>query len=132
MPQVEAIGEFLHAAGCAPELVQKLELVAEEILTNIARYAWPGAQPGRCSIDIEASPTDGAIDVALRTEDDGVAFDPTAAPEPDLDAPLQARVVGGLGLVLVRRMTATQTYRRSGARNVFVVTARCDRAQPTP
>lgn len=129
MPQVETIGTFLREAGCAAESAQKLVIVAEEILTNIARHAWVGQEAGCCSVDIAAVPKDGAIEVTLRTEDGGLAFDPTKAPEPDLEASLEERAIGGLGIVLIRSMTDAQTYRRSGVRNIFEVTKRCAWAQ---
>ncbi len=129
MPQVEAIGAFLREVGCTAESAQKLMIVAEEILANIARHAWVGKEAGRCSVDIAAVPKDGSIQVTLRMEDDGLAFDPTRAPEPDLEASLEERAIGGLGIVLIRSMTDAQTYRRSAARNIFEVTKRCACAQ---
>jgi anti-sigma regulatory factor (Ser/Thr protein kinase) len=130
MPEVAAVAEFLQAAGCSADCVQKLELVTEEILTNVARFAWTEAAAGQCSLDVEARAQDGVIEVTLRTEDDGVAFDPTGVAEPDLDAPLEARTIGGLGLVMIRKFTDRQTYHRAASRNVFVVTKRCAPAQP--
>ena len=128
MPRVESIETFLIDAGCAPAAVQQITIVAEEILTNIARDAWAGGPSGYCSVDVDAVPAGEAIRVSLRTEDDGVPFDPTVAEEPDLDASLEERSIGGLGIVLIRNMTDTQTYRRVGSRNVFEVTKLCARA----
>ncbi len=128
MPRVEAIGAFLRAAGCAAAAAQTLEIVAEEILTNIAMHAWANQAGGHCAVDVAAVLADGAVEVTLRTADDGAAFDPTQAPEPDLAAPLAERAIGGLGVVMVRRMTDAQTYRRSAGRNVFEVRKRCAQA----
>ena len=130
MPHVRTIGAFLRDAGCAAGPAQKLAIVAEEILTNIAQHAWAGAPAGRGSVQVEAVPQDEGIEVTLRAEDDGAAFDPTRAPEPDLDTTLEDREIGGLGIVMIRRMTDRQTWHRTAGRNVFEVAKRCARAQP--
>jgi len=125
MPRVEAIEAFLVEAGCGPIPAQQVAIVAEEILTNIVRDAWAGRTPGVCSVDGVALPRDGAIHVTLRTEDDGVAFDPTAVEAPDLEASLDDRAIGGLGIVLIKEMTDRQTYNRVDGRNVFEVVKVC-------
>lgn len=125
MPRVESIEAFLLGVGCAPAAAQQVTIVAEEVLTNIVRDAWRGGDRGYCAVEVVATPANNAIEVSLRTEDDGVAFDPTQSQEPDLDASLEDREIGGLGIVLIRNMTDTQTYRRVGGRNVFEVTKVC-------
>jgi serine/threonine-protein kinase RsbW len=127
MGKVEEIEAFLLEAGCAPAPAQQLTIVAEEILTNIAQNAWAGAAPGQCLVDVVADPRPDAVRVSLRTEDDGVAFDPLAAAEPDLDAPLEEREIGGLGIHLIRAMTDQQTYRRENGLNVLAVEKLCAR-----
>jgi anti-sigma regulatory factor (Ser/Thr protein kinase) len=44
--------------------------------------------------------------------DDGVAFNPLAVKEPDTDASLDQRQIGGLGLQLVRNLMDEVTYQR--------------------
>lgn len=125
MPQVEGIEEFLVDAGCAAAAAQQLTIVAEEVLTNIAREAWPGRDDGVCHVDVDVVADDAGLLVTLRTEDDGVAFDPTAAEEPDTEAALEDREIGGLGILLVRSMTDTQDYQRRDGKNVLTLTKRC-------
>lgn len=62
--------------------------------------------------------------VVLCVEDDGPAFDPLAAPEPDLDAPLEDRPVGGLGIHLLREMMDTLDYVRRDDRNRLILRKR--------
>jgi len=132
MPRVETIEAFLLQAGCVAAAAQKVAMAAEEILTNIARHAWAGRERGNCTVDVAAVVKDGAIHVRLRTEDDGVAFDPTRAKGRDLDAALEQRSIGGLGIVLIRTLTDTQEYHRVAARNIFKVTAVCPRQPDAP
>ena len=49
--------------------------------------------------------------------DDGVPYDPTAEEEPDVTLAMEERPVGGLGLHMVRKMTASMTYERAEDEN---------------
>ena len=102
-------------AGFADPDVLELRLVAEEVLTNIAKYGFaPGARPA-----IEFGFTFSGNAAVLEFRDRGRPFDPLAQPPPDLDAPLEQRPVGGLGLALVRAMVDDARYERDGAANVL-------------
>lgn len=121
MERVRGIEAFLQDGGCSAASSRQFAVVAEEILANILRDAWPDRAPGLCLVNVTLEGRSDAIQVTLRTEDDGVAFDPTAAAAPDLEASLDDRPIGGLGIFLVRSMTDTQRYHRTGDRNVFEV-----------
>jgi len=125
MPQVEAVEAFLVDAGCNAASAQQMAIVAEEILTNIARDAWPDTAPGVCVVDVDAEPADAAMLVRLRTDDDGVAFDPTQADSPDIEASLEDRAIGGLGILLMREMTDSQVYERVDGHNILTVSKLC-------
>jgi serine/threonine-protein kinase RsbW len=129
MPRVEEIETFLHEVGCNAESVQQIALVAEEILANIMRDAWPERERGFCSVDVTTMASGDAIEVTLRTEDDGVPFDPLAAAPPDLELSLDERPIGGLGILLIRTMTDRQTYHRSAGRNILEVSKECPLAR---
>lgn len=119
---LERLDEALADAGCPPGDCAAFLVIAEEVLTNVARYAWPaGALPGVFTASAEIRQREDGIEVAFATEDDGIPFDPTARPAPDTDAALEDRVVGGLGIHLVMQMTELQGYRRDGGLNRFSV-----------
>jgi serine/threonine-protein kinase RsbW len=126
---VESIEAFLREAGCNAASVQQMAIVAEEILTNIAREAWPEGAAGLCAVDVTADTRNDGVHVVLRTDDDGVAFDPMQAEAPDIEASLDERSIGGLGILLIRSMTDTQLYQRSGGHNIFEVCKICPLAQ---
>lgn len=118
--------EFLAEAGCAPGPLTQLLIVAEEVLTNVARNAWPdGADPGVFVLRVGAVPSEGRLSVTIEVEDDGTPFDPTALPPPDIDAALEDREVGGLGIHFMRAMTDSQAYLRSEGRNRLTLHKDC-------
>jgi sigma-B regulation protein RsbU (phosphoserine phosphatase) len=90
-----------------------LNLALEEALANVVDYAYPDGTDGLATLTAEQR--DGGILFTL--VDSGVAFDPTAAADPDISLSLDDRPVGGLGIFLIRRIMADVSYRRNGAYN---------------
>lgn len=118
---LDAIEAHLVAAGASEPEALQMRLVAEEIVTNIARCAWPEGVDGHFHVELAAEDGAGGLHVVMTTIDDGVAFDPTAKAAPDIDADLDDRAIGGLGMFLVREMTDTQRYDRTDGENRFRV-----------
>ena len=54
-------------------------------------------------------------------EDDARAFDPLAAPEPNVDSALEQRPVGGLGVHIVRTVMDRIAHERRDGRNHLTV-----------
>lgn len=102
--------------GAIAEQVSRLELAVEEWVVNLCRHAYPG---GEGPIDVAV--LEGRDNLTVEIADYGPPFDPTASPEPDVNAPLAEREPGGLGLLLMRRMTDEVRYRRDGPRNVVTL-----------
>jgi serine/threonine-protein kinase RsbW len=111
---------LLDAGATEPEAMQ-LRLVAEEIVTNIARCAWPEGEARQFTVELAAEARPGGLLVRLTTTDDGTPFDPTTQPPPDLEAALEDRRIGGLGMFLVHEMTDRQHYARQDGQNRLTV-----------
>ncbi|HQY37393.1 MAG TPA: SpoIIE family protein phosphatase [Pseudomonadota bacterium] len=114
---VRELETALAAAGHDAELVHDARLIAEELLTNTLRH---GCDPAVAhAIEVEARWTDERLVLAFR--DDGAAFDPLARADPDLDAGIDERPIGGLGIFLVRELAESVSYERIGRDNVLRV-----------
>ena len=59
--------------------------------------------------------------VALTFVDDGVPYNPLAHADPDTTASAEDRPIGGLGIMIVKKLASSVSYRRVGSRNVLVV-----------
>lgn len=89
----------------------RLSLIVEELFTNTVRHG--GGAPTSIGIALRAD----AGSVLLNYDDDTTAFNPLRAPTPDLDLPLELRSPGGLGIHLVRELSADVRYRYERGRN---------------
>ncbi|MBN1179146.1 MAG: ATP-binding protein [Anaerolineae bacterium] len=101
---LEEIGEFIarfaQEAGFDPNDAYAVQLAVDEACTNIIQYAYGGEDRGDIVCTCEVS--DEGLEVELR--DKGAPFDPDKVPSPNLDASLEERKVGGLGLYFMRRL----------------------------
>lgn len=98
-----------------------LTLCADEALTNVVSYAQ--APPGQPQLGLRLECGRTPYGVALRIEDNGAAFDPTAQASPELAPSLDEARVGGHGLRLMRHYLHTLHYQRQGDRNVLLLGA---------
>ena len=114
---IEAFGT---AHGLSAELVFQLNLVVDEVVTNIIRYAYD--DEAEHQIRIRVSRDDD--EVSVRVEDDGRAFNPLDAPKPDLKLGIDERPVGGLGVHIVRSLMDALEYQREDGRNIFIMRKR--------
>ena len=108
----------LEGRESGPVLTNGLNLALEESVTNVIMYAYPEGTEGTLDIDAQI---DGNT-VTFVISDSGKAFDPTARKEVDIDAGIDERPVGGLGIHLVRTIMDSVRYERKDGRNILTLT----------
>ena len=114
---LSAIEDRLQSAGIEQSCVHDAQVIVEELVCNLIDH---GAAAGVETVQLGMA-VDGAR-VILDIRDDGPEFDPLAHPQPDLDADLDARAIGGLGIHLVRELAEDARYHRgTGWNHVRVV-----------
>ena len=92
-----------------------LHVILDEICSNIVRHS--GASGFNIDIEIEDSPPA----VKMTFVDDGVAYNPLTHADPDTTLPAEDRLVGGLGILMVKKMASSISYRRDHDRNFLAV-----------
>ena len=92
-------------------LLPTVDFVVEELFTNMVKYA----QGSTRDVRMDVTAIDGGVEVTLTDHDVDRVRRPTRAPDVDIDAPIEARRPGGLGLHLIRRMVDAIEYRYSDA-----------------
>ncbi|MCY3592054.1 MAG: ATP-binding protein [Acidobacteria bacterium] len=110
----EAVETLGQEERWAQDVIYAIVLSLEEVATNVVRHG--GSEPGSSEIEIEVTSSDDEVRVEVR--DGGRAFDPFhEAPEPDLDAAVEDRKIGGLGVHFVKVLMDETSYSREGGRN---------------
>ncbi len=113
----QLLEEFAELHGVPSEMVFRLTLVLEEIITNVISYGYEDEMEHEISVRISWQIPEMKIEV----EDDGHPFNPLEVPPPDLGMPLAERQVGGLGIHLVREMMDELKYERENEKNLLVL-----------
>ncbi len=113
----EALAEFGQRHDLPSKVVHDLNLALEEIITNIIAYGYTDEREHE--IKVRLSSRGG--EVWAEVQDDGLPFNPLTAPEPDLEAPLEDRPVGGLGIRFVRKLVDGLEYQRQDAKNLLLM-----------
>jgi serine/threonine-protein kinase RsbW len=105
LDQIEALSE---ARSWAPSLTNKTMLVLEELIVNALTHGGRQIESGVVRVHIDER-QEGLM---LEIYDNGDAFDPLVFPAPDLDADLDSRPVGGLGVFLTMQLSSSLSYER--------------------
>jgi sigma-B regulation protein RsbU (phosphoserine phosphatase) len=95
--------------GIDDELAKTLNLAIEEWVVNVISYAYPKGMRGH--VEMTADVKDSVLTVVVK--DHGNPFDPTQHAEVDVNATLEERNIGGLGIHLVRTIMDTMDYVRT-------------------
>ena len=109
---------FFREEGLPPGLRNVVDLATEELFVNMVSYNTETNE----DILIEMGPREGGVQVRL-TDYDVERFDPTIVGPIDVDAPLDDRTPGGLGLYLVLKMVDSihYEYRNRQSTITFIV-----------
>lgn len=117
IPRVtEAMESFGETNALGPKVIFAMTLALDEVLTNVITYAFPKDETDPRDIQVDVRLVDGTVRATVR--DDGRAFDPlTEVPPPDLDADVEDRAIGGLGVHFLRTLMDGCSYNRRDNRN---------------
>jgi len=97
---VAFVREFFAARGIDADQAFDVDLVLEELFTNMVRHARGGTS------EIEVGLDDDGTVLTMKLRDEGVEpWDPSQAPIPEVDRPIHERRPGGLGIHFIRRLT---------------------------
>ncbi len=109
------IAKFCAAHSEAAAYEYKIQLVAEELFLNVVHHVEAEEVTNEdVAFGLKLIPRG----VELMVASSGPEFNPfDGAPEPDLEASINERAVGGLGLVMVRELADEQQYNRINNQN---------------
>jgi serine/threonine-protein kinase RsbW len=121
--ELRRMTEWLWAQGreadVPEDLLFKLDVCANEAVTNIMSYAYDDQDRHDIMLTLDTS----EADVCLVILDDGKPFNLLDSPEPRHVDRLEAATIGGLGIPLIRGLMPRCTYQRAAGRNILALDA---------
>ena len=111
------IEEICEELGLGMELQMNLNLVLEEMVSNIIFYAYPEGTDAEIELMAEY---DGK-ELTFVLSDQGREFDPTLKEDADVDVNPIDREIGGMGIWIVKNIMNQVTYQRLEGKNLLTM-----------
>ncbi len=109
----QLVAEHWERFAATADIPSKVAFAADHALTEHIQNLVDHGHANGLSVTFNA--LDGRL--VLTVEDDGVAYNPLDAPEPDLSLPIEQRPIGGLGVHLMRKLMDSVHYKRTDGKN---------------
>lgn len=100
------------------ETVFDLKLAVDEACTNIIQHGYKDMDPGSIILSFRIEPDR----ILVQITDFGHIFEPASAPKPDVEAALDDRELGGMGLYLIYQTMDNIDYQSSEDGNTLTFT----------
>lgn len=113
----ELVDKLAAEHRLSADVVYGMNVALDEMLSNIIKYGF--ADDAIHEIHVRLSVSEATV--VAEIEDDGQPFDPLGLPAPDVNAPLEERKVGGLGIHIVRNLMSELEYARVAGHNRLVM-----------
>lgn len=120
--ELERVNQFVDniadELGLDMELKMNLNLVLEEMVSNVIFYAYPEGK----AADIELVAESDGSKLTFVLSDRGKAFDPTLKADADPDVNPAEREIGGMGIYIVKNIMNEVSYQRLEGQNLLTMT----------
>jgi len=115
----DEVESFAERHGLSQNVIFKVRLSLDELLTNIVSYGFEQGAPD-ARITVELTIDDGALQTIIC--DNGIPFNPLdEAPPPALVGEAEDRPTGGLGIHLTKTFVDSLTYERVDGLNCLTL-----------
>ena len=120
LDHIESLYKFvcdtLEESGLGNPQLNKINLAIEEIYTNIVNYAYPD-KDGNVTISVSSEPDR----ILIEFKDTGIPYNPLEKIDPDISLSADERVIGGLGIFMVKRIMDDVLYRYEDGQNILTL-----------
>ena len=109
--------DFALKAGLSDKDLFALQIIVEELVTNVIDYG--GVPAGEHAVRVDLSAEGGEL--LIRLADRGTEYNPILREDPDTTLPAEQRPIGGLGVHFCKKLTDAQEYERRDGCNVLTL-----------
>lgn len=117
----EFVENMLTEKGCPEESHALIAIILEEIFINIASYAYSkedSSENNTAEIECEIS-DEGTVQLTFI--DNGVQYNPLEKKDPLINAAVEERQIGGLGIFMVKNMVDRMVYEYKDGKNILKI-----------
>ena len=112
------VNEQIERADCSPKIVAQVDIAVEEIFVNIACYAYrPEVGPATIRCETGGDP----FQIIIGFADHGKPYNPLARQDPDTTLKAEEREIGGLGILLVKKLMDEVKYEFRDGQNILTI-----------
>lgn len=104
--------------GLNGEKIAELDIVIDEMMNNYISYAFEDVKKPQLDIDVRL--LDGSVELTFT--DNGKLFNPLDKEDADVDAGIIDRPIGGMGIMIVKRISDNLSYRVFEGKNRLIIT----------
>lgn len=117
------LNERLEAAGADPTVMFQIELSVEEIVVNIASYAYEDGVESELfgKIEVGCELQEDPPGITIRFRDTGKRFDPLAMEDADTSGKMFMEQEGGFGIHMVKETMDEVSYAYEDGANVLTI-----------
>jgi len=113
------IHKQIKSVGFEVSDLRKIELASEEALVNVIKHGYKNESAGFIELSVVIHDNDKMI---LTIRDKGLLFNPLKQEaKVDLESPLEQRLEGGLGILMMRQYMDQINYKRDGEYNLLTM-----------
>ena len=111
------LDDIAEELGLDMELQMNLNLVLEEMVSNVIFYAYPEGK----TAEIELVAETHGKQLTFELTDRGKEFDPTAKEDANPDVNPMERDIGGMGIYIVKNIMNEVSYQRLEGKNLLTM-----------
>jgi serine/threonine-protein kinase RsbW len=115
---IEHVTRISIEHSATPEQIMSIELAVEEVVVNVISYAYTENSQGKIKLSCYVNNEQLIISIS----DWGIPYNPLLKEAPDVDALLDDRPVGGLGIFLTKQVMDKVEYEYRDAQNILTLT----------
>ena len=121
LKQITTVIEWFEAFAMENEMpfafIQKINIAFDELLNNIISYGYDDDDVHEIDVKIELRGERFIIIIS----DDGIPFNPFKKDPPDTMLTVEERMIGGLGIHLVKKLMDEYEYKRRINKNIITL-----------
>lgn len=117
---LDNLEEWLDENGCSLKSKTQINIAIEEVFANIVHYAYD-SKNGEVIVKCKLEELDSENYISIQFMDNGRPYNPLENEEPDTNLSAEEREIGGLGILMVRKMMDKVNYNYHDNFNVLTL-----------